>query len=347
MALEDKHGAHNYHPMPVVLARGKGVHVWDTDGKEYLDFLSAYSAIISALTEQAQTLTLTSRAFHNDILGPYSRFITEYFEGGETAVKLIKGVPSNEAKVVFCNNNFWGQSYTNYGPFVPGFEQIPYNDLNALKVAVSDPNCAAFMVEPIQGEAGVVVPDEGFMRQAKDICSQHNVLLIADEVQTGLARTGKLLACDHDQVKPDILVLGKALSGGILPVMLTIRPGQHGSTFGGNPLACKVATAALEVIRDENLAENAEIIRGIREVQKVGGDSSPIEIVRGKGLLNAIIITPKNNRTAMDFCMDMKDLGVLAKPTHEHIIRLAPPLCINEHQIDQVVNIIGRCAAQF
>eukprot|EP00941_MAST-03F_sp_MAST-3F-sp1_P001924 g1924.t1 len=399
MDLEDKYGAHNYHPIPVVLERGKGVHVWDTDGKQYLDFLSAYSAvnqghchpkIIGALKTQAETLTLTSRAFHNDALGPYSQFITDFFgfdrvlpmnsgvEGGETAIKLarkwayeVKGIPENHAKVIFCENNFWGrtlaavssssdpESFGNYGPYLPGFELIPYNDLEALEAAVSDPTCAAFMVEPIQGEAGVVVPDDGYMSRAKEICRKHEVLLIADEVQTGLARTGCMLACDHDDIQPDILILGKALSGGVLPVsavltshevMLTIKPGQHGSTFGGNPLACRVATAALEVLRDERLSENAEKMGsrlriGLEELARKEG--SPIMTVRGKGLLNAIVIEPRDGKTAWDVCMAMRDEGILAKPTHDDIIRLAPPLVINKSQVDEAIEKISNCVRKY
>lgn len=397
--LEDKYGAHNYHPLDVVIDRGEGVWAWDAEGKKYLDFLSAYSAvnqghchpkILTALTEQAKKLTLTSRAFYNSSLGPYEKFITEFFgydkvlpmntgvEGGETAVKLarrwaydVKGVPQYKAKVVFAEGNFWGRTLAavssstdpeckdGFGPYMPGFELIPYNDLASLEKAVSDPNTAAFMVEPIQGEAGVVVPDEGYLKKAHEICKKHNVLLICDEVQTGLARTGKMLASDHEGVRPDILILGKALSGGVMPVsavladdeiMLTIKPGQHGSTFGGNPLACKVAMAALQVLRDEKLAENAEKLGKLfrSEIRKLISDDSAIRIVRGKGLLNAIVIKPTNDgRTAWDVCVALKEKGLLAKPTHGDIIRFAPPLVINEQQILDAVKIIDAVLKDF
>ena len=377
IALEDKYGAHNYHPLDVVIDRGKGVWVWDVEGKKYMDFLSAYSAvnqghchpkIIQALIEQSQKLTLTSRAFYNSVLGIYEKYITELFgydkvlpmntgvEGGETAVKLarrwaydVKGVPRYEAKVIFAEGNFWGRTLAaissstdsncrdGFGPYMPGFEIIPYNDLNALEKALLDPNVAAFMVEPVQGEAGVVVPDEGYLKGAYELCQKHNALLICDEVQTGLGRTGKMLASDHEGVKPDILILGKALSGGVMPVsavlardeiMLTIKPGQHGSTFGGNPLASRVAIAALEVLQEENLPENANRLGKIfrAEMSKMAETYPFITQVRGKGLLNAIVIEPtKNGKTAWDVCVALKDKGVLAKPTHQHIIRFAPP----------------------
>jgi len=396
MAMEDKHGAHNYHPLPVVLSRGLDTKVWDVNGKEYFDFLSAYSAvnqghchpkIIKALTDQASTITLTSRAFYNDALGPYEKYITEFFgfdkvlpmntgvEGGETACKLarkwgymVKGIPDDQAKIIFAKENFWGRTlaavssstdpdcYTGFGPFMPGFECIDYNDLDALEEAVSDPNVCAFMVEPIQGEAGVVVPQEGYMAKAKAICEKHNCLLIADEVQTGIARTGKMLACDHDGTKPHILVLGKALSGGVLPVsavladddvMMCIKPGEHGSTFGGNPMACKVAVAALEVVVEENLAENAQAMGEIFRARLEAIDSERVELVRGRGLLNAAVITPMNGTTAWDVCLKLKENGLLAKPTHDHIIRFAPPLTIDEAQIGQAADIIEDTIAFF
>ncbi len=391
MDLEDKYGAHNYHPLPVVLARGKGVYMWDVEGKQYFDFLSAYSAvnqghchpkIVGALIEQAQTLELTSRAFYNNVLGVYEKYITEYFgyqrvlpmnsgaEGDETALKLtrkwgykVKGIPENQAKIICCRDNFHGRTITvismsndpdarkDFGPFTPGFESIPYNDINALAKALEDPNVAGFLVEPIQGEAGVFVPDEGYLKKAYDLCKSKNVLFIADEVQTGIARTGKLLACDWEGVKPDVLILGKALSGGVYPIsavladdhiMLCIHPGEHGSTFGGNPIAAKVAMAALEVVRDEKLAENAEKMGAIfrDELRKI--DSPYIELVRGKGLLNAIVIKPFNGKMAWDVCLKMRDNGLLAKPTHDHIIRFAPPLVINEEQIHEAVEIIRK-----
>jgi len=390
IALEDRYGAHNYHPIPVVIERGKGIFVWDTEGTQYFDFLSAYSAvnqghchpkIINALTDQARKLTLTSRAFHNTLLGEYEKYITSYFgydrvlpmntgvEAGETALKLcrkwayeVKGIPTNCAKILFVEGNFWGRtmsavssstdpsSYTNYGPFMPGFELIPYNDINALENALKDPNVAGFMLEPIQGEAGVIIPDDGYLKKAYDLCKSKNVLFIADEVQTGLGRTGKLLACDHENVKPDILILGKALGGGVLPVsavlcrdeiMLTIKPGQHGSTFGGNPLACAVAMAALEVIKEEKLAENSEAM-GVIFRERLSKIKSPIiESYRGKGLFNALVIKPFNgNKTAKDVCLMLKDNGLLAKQTHEHIIRFAPPLTINKDQLNEASDII-------
>ncbi len=393
---EDKYGAHNYHPLPVVLERGEGPFVWDVDGKRYFDFLSAYSAvnqghchpaIIKALTEQAAKLTLTSRAFYNSILGEYEEYITKYFgydkvlpmnsgaEGDETALKLCrkwaylkKGIEENKAKIVVCEGNFHGRtitivsmssdpdSYKGYGPFTPGFEMIPYNDIPALEKALSDPNVAGFLVEPIQGEAGVYVPDEGYLKKAYDLCKAKNVLFIADEVQTGIARTGKLLACDHEGVRPDILILGKALSGGVLPVsavladdeiMLTIKPGEHGSTFGGNPLACKVAIAALEVVKNEKLAENAERLGKIFRKEMSSIKSDMIELVRGKGLLNAVVIRPKNGKEAWDVCLAMKEKGLIAKPTHGHIIRFAPPLVINENQLMEAVGLIKEAFKLF
>ncbi len=396
MELEDKHGAHNYHPLPVVLAKGEGARVWDVEGKEYYDFLSAYSAvnqghchpkIIGALTEQAKTLTLTSRAFFNDVLGVYEKFATEYFgydkilpmnsgaEGDETALKLCrkwayekKGVPENQAKIIVCDGNFHGRTITvismstdpdsrvGFGPYTPGFITVPYNDLAALEEALKDPTVAGFLVEPIQGEAGVFVPDEGYLKKAYDLCKSKNVLFIADEVQTGIARTGKLLACDHECVRPDILILGKALSGGVYPVsavladdeiMLTIKPGEHGSTFGGNPLAARVAIAALEVVKEENLAERAETLGKIfrDEMRKI--NSKMIELVRGKGLLNAIVIKPKNGKTAWDVCVKMAENGVLAKPTHGHIIRFAPPLVITEVELREAIERIKKSILSF
>ncbi|HQH50209.1 MAG TPA: ornithine--oxo-acid transaminase [Candidatus Cloacimonadota bacterium] len=391
MELEEKYGAHNYHPLPVVLAKGEGVFLWDPEGNRYFDFLSAYSAvnqghchpkIIKALTDQAQELTLTSRAFFNNKLGPYEKYITEYFgydmllpmntgaEAVETAMKLarkwayqVKGVEKDSAIIVFVENNFHGRTlaivsastdpdcYEGYGPFIPGIAKIPYNDANALKTYLEKhgKNVAAFIVEPIQGEAGVFVPDEGYLKACYELCKQHNVLFVADEIQTGIARTGKLLACDYENVRPDMLLLGKALAGGVLPVsavladrevMLTIKPGQHGSTFGGFPLACTVATAALQVVKDENLAQRAydmgKIFRD--ELKKI--DNPMLKLVRGKGLLNAIVVEPKNNYEAWDVCLKLKDKGILCKPTHRHIIRLAPPLVIAEEQLLECVGII-------
>jgi len=400
IALEDKYGAHNYHPLPVVLEHGEGVFLWDVEGKKYYDFLAAYSAvnqghchphILKALREQSQKLTLTSRAFFNNVLGPYERFITEFFgydrvlpmntgvEGGETAVKLcrkwayeVKGVPTNQAKILFVTGNFWGRtlgaissstdpsSTGGFGPYMPGYEIIPYNDLPALEEALEDENVAGFMVEPIQGEAGVVVPDEGYLRSAYELCQKHNVLFIADEVQTGIARTGKLLACEHEGFKPDILILGKALSGGVMPVsavltsnevMLTIQPGEHGSTFGGNPLACAVGRAALEVVRDEKLAENADRLGKIfrqRIQERLVEKSELVQLVRGKGLLNAIVMDDSgDSKTAWNFCLKLAENGLLAKPTHGNIIRFAPPLVMSEEQLHDCCGIIERTLTEF
>jgi ornithine--oxo-acid transaminase len=393
---EEKFGAHNYHPLPVVLDKGQGPFVWDVEGKRYYDFLSAYSAvnqghchpkITAALIEQAQKLTLTSRAFFNSVLGEYEEYITKYFgydkvlpmntgvEADETALKLcrkwaylVKGIKENQAKIIACEGNFHGRTITivsistdpdarkDYGPFTPGFITIPYNDLTALENALEDPDVAGFLVEPIQGEAGVFVPDDGYIRKAYDMCRKKNVLFIADEVQTGIARTGKLLACDHEGVRPDILILGKALSGGTMPVsavladdsiMLTIKPGEHGSTFGGNLLAGKVAIAALEVIREEKLAEKAEYLGKIFRDEMGAFKSDMIELVRGKGLLNAIVIRPKNGKEAWDVCLAMMELGVLAKPTHGHIIRFAPPLVITEDQLRDAISLIKKAIKQF
>lgn len=388
MELEDKYGAHNYHPLPVVLEKGEGAKVWDAEGKEYFDFLSAYSAvnqghchpkIVGALTAQAQKLTLTSRAFYNNVLGQYEKYITDFFgydkilpmntgaEADETALKLIrkwaytvKGIKENQAKIIVCNENFHGRTitiismstdpdaYSGFGPYTPGFIKIPYNDLEALEKELQDPNVAGFLVEPIQGEAGVFVPDEGYLKKAYALCKAHNVLFVADEVQTGIARTGKMLACDHEGVRPDVLILGKALSGGVIPVsavladdeiMLTIKPGEHGSTFGGFPLAGAVAMAALQVVKDENLAERAEALGKIfrKEIESI--NHPMIKMVRGKGLLNAVIIKPKDGKTAWDVCVAMKENGLLAKPTHNHIIRFAPPLVITEEQLMEAIGI--------
>lgn len=396
MDLEDKYGAHNYHPLPVVLNRGEGAYVWDVDGKRYFDFLSAYSAvnqghchphIIKALTDQAKTLTLTSRAFYNDALGPYEKYVTEYFgydkvlpmntgaEADETAIKLCrkwayekKGVEANKAKIIVCEGNFHGRTVTiismstdpdargGFGPYTPGFEVIPYNDLEALRKALEDDNVAGFLVEPIQGEAGVYVPEDGYLKKAYDMCKERNVLFIADEVQTGLARTGRMLACDHEGVRPDILILGKALSGGTFPVsavlcddeiMMVIKPGQHGSTFGGNPIAAKVAMAALEVIKNEKLCERAEKLGKIFRQELKNMKSDMISVVRGKGLLNAIIIEPKNGKEAWDVCVKMAENGLLAKPTHQHIIRFAPPLIITEEQLHEALAIIRKSIESF
>jgi len=388
--LEDQYGAHNYHPIPVVLEKGEGVFVWDVEGKRYYDFLSGYSAvnqghchpiIIKSLIDQAKKLTLTSRAFHNNLLGEYEKFITAYFgfdkvlpmntgvEGGETAIKLarrwgytVKGVEQNKAKVIFAEGNFWGRTlaavssstdpscYTNFGPFMPGFEIVPYNDTIALEKAFQDKNVCAFMVEPIQGEAGVVIPDEGYLQKVRALCNEYNVLFIADEIQTGLARTGKMLACDHENVRPDILILGKALSGGVLPVsailadneiMMTIKPGEHGSTYGGNPLACAVAISALSVLKDEKMAENAHEMGILLRTELNDLQSPYIKTIRGKGLLNAIVINHKKPEAAWDLCLILKEKGLLAKPTHGDKIRFAPPLIINKEQIMECVGIIS------
>lgn len=391
LQLEEQFGAHNYHPLPVVLERGEGVFLWDVDGKRYYDFLSGYSAvnqghchprIIKALTEQAQKLTLTSRAFHNNLLGEYARFITSYFgydkvlpmntgvEGGETAIKLArrwaytkKGVPENKAKIIFAEGNFWGRtlaaissssdpsSYKGFGPYMPGFELIPYNDTLALEKALQDQHVAAFMVEPIQGEAGVVVPDDGYLAKVRALCTEYNVLFIADEIQTGLARTGKMLACDHENVQPDILVLGKALSGGVLPVsavlandevMLNIKPGEHGSTYGGNPLACAVAMEALTVLKEEKMAENAAAMGALLRAELQQLASPFIKTIRGKGLLNAIVIDHPQPDASWDLCVALKENGLLAKPTHGDKIRFAPPLLITADQVKEAVRIIGK-----
>jgi ornithine--oxo-acid transaminase len=399
ITIEEKFGAHNYHPLPVVLSKGEGLYVWDVEGKKYFDFLSAYSAvnqghchpkIIKALNDQASTLTLTSRAFHNDILGRFEEYITNLFgydkvlpmntgvEGGETANKLArkwgymkKGIEENKAKIIFANGNFWGRtlaaisssddpsSFTGFGPYMPGYHLIPYNDLEALEQELKDPNVAAFMVEPIQGEAGVVVPDQGYLAGVRSLCTKYNVLFIADEVQTGIARTGMMLATDYEDARPDILILGKALSGGVLPVsavladddiMLCIKPGEHGSTFGGNPLACKVAQAALEVVVDEKLAENADKLGVIfrNELQKRFENVEIVKLIRGKGLLNAIVINDsEDSSTAWDICMALRDNGLLAKPTHGNIIRFAPPLVINETQLFECIDIIEKTILTF
>lgn len=396
MELEARYGAHNYHPLPVVLTRGEGVFVWDPEGRRYFDFLSAYSAvnqghghprIVAALVDQAGRLALTSRAFYNDALGPFEKHVSELFgfdrvlpmnsgaEGVETALKLArrwgyekKGIAENGAKVVVCEGNFHGrtitivsassdpESYGGFGPPTPGFVKVPYDDLAALEGALADPAVCAFLVEPIQGEAGVVVPSDGFLRGVRDLCTTHRVLFVADEVQTGLGRTGSMLACDHEGVRPDVVILGKALSGGLYPVsavladdevMLTIRPGQHGSTFGGNPLAARVAVAALEVLVDESLAENArtmgEIFRsGLRDI-----DHPMIESVRGRGLLNAVVVRPRGGTTAWDVCLALKEAGLLAKPTHDHVIRLAPPLVITKKQVAEALDIVRTTLQSF
>lgn len=396
IALEDQFGAHNYHPVPVVLEKGEGIFLYDVDGKRYFDFLSGYSAvnqghchpeIIKALTDQAQKLTLTSRAFYNNQLGVYEKYITEYFgydkvlpmntgvEGGETAIKLarrwgynVKGIPENQAKVIFAEGNFWGRtlaaissstdpsSFKGFGPYMPGFGLVPYNDLVALETVLKDPTVAAFMVEPIQGEAGVVIPTDGYLKGVRDLCNKYNVLFIADEIQTGLARTGTMLACDHENVRPDILILGKALSGGTIPVaavladdivMLQIKPGEHGSTYGGNPLACAVAMKALEVIKTEKMVENSytmgELLRA--ELEKL--NSPFVASIRGRGLLNAIVIKHENPEAAWDLCLYLKELGILAKPTHGDKIRFAPPLIITEEQIKEAVQLIGKGLEQL
>ena len=399
MNLEDKYGAHNYHPLPVVLDRGEGVFVWDCEGNKYFDFLSAYSAvnqghchptIINALIEQSKRLTLTSRAFYNSKLGEYEKFMCDLFgydkvlpmntgvEGGETANKLArkwgylkKGIEENKARIIFAKGNFWGRtlaaisssddpvSYKGFGPYMPGYDLIPYNDLNALEAELKDPNVAAFMVEPIQGEAGVVVPDEGYLEGVRKLCDKYNVLFIADEVQTGIARTGKMLATDYENAKPDILILGKALSGGVFPVsavfandevMLCIQPGEHGSTFGGNPLACAVAQAALEVVVDEKLADRAyDLGNYFRDkMNEFIATSELVTLVRGKGLLNAIVINDEpSSSTAWDLCVKMKENGLLAKPTHGNIIRFAPPLVITKEQLDSCIDIITKTISNF
>lgn len=394
--LEDKYGAHNYHPLPVVLSKGEGVYVWDTEGKKYFDFLSAYSAlnqghnhpkIVSALIEQAQQLSLTSRAFYNDVLGKYEKYITSYFgydkvlpmntgaEAVETAMKLArkwayekKGIAENQAKIIVCEGNFHGRtisivsastdpdSYGRFGPYTPGFVKIPYNDVKALGTALQDKTVAAFLVEPIQGEAGVMVPDAGYLGACAELCKQNNVLFIADEVQTGLCRTGRMLACEHENIRPDVVILGKALSGGVYPVsavladdeiMLCIKPGEHGSTYGGNPIAAKVAIAALEVLKEEKLAENSARLGEIlgKELRSIKSDM--IKLVRGKGLLYAIVIAPKNGKTAWDVCLKLAENGLLAKPTHGDIIRFAPPLIITEEQLKECVSIIRNTIESF
>ena len=397
--LENKYGAHNYHPLPVVLAKGEGVYVWDVEGKKYYDFLSAYSAvnqghshpkIIKALVDQASTLALTSRAFYNNVLGVYEKYVTEYFgydkvlpmnsgaEAVETALKItrkwayeVKGIEENEAKIIVCEGNFHGRtttivsfssdptSYTNFGPYTPGFIKIPYNDIDALEEALKDDNVAGFLVEPIQGEAGVYVPNDGYLEEAYELCKAAGVLFVADEVQTGIARTGQLLACDHENVVPDVLILGKALSGGVYPVsavlaneniMNVIKPGEHGSTFGGNPIAAKVAVAALEVIKDEKLAENAQVLGELfrSEIQKLVDQSPLVKLVRGKGLLNAIVINDtEDSSTAWDICIKLRDNGLLAKPTHGNIIRFAPPLVMNKEQLLDCVAIIKKTILEF
>ena len=394
--LEEKYGAHNYHPLPVVLKKGQGIFVWDVEGKKYYDFLSAYSAvnqghchpkIINALNEQAEQLTLTSRAFYNNVLGEYEKYITNYFgydkvlpmntgvEGGETANKLArkwgylkKNIKENQARIIFAKGNFWGRtlaaisssddplSYEGFGPYMPGYDLVPYNDLQSLEKELKDPNVCAFMVEPIQGEAGVIVPDEGYLKGVRDLCDKYNVLFIADEVQTGIGRTGKLLACDHENIRPDILILGKALSGGVFPVsavlanndvMMCIKPGEHGSTFGGNPLACKVAIAALDVVKDERLSDNAKKLGEIFRSELMKINSEMITKVRGKGLLNAIVIKEKNGKNAWDVCLRLRDNGLLAKPTHGDIIRFAPPLIINKDQLIDCISIIQKTIQSF
>ncbi|MEP7372010.1 MAG: ornithine--oxo-acid transaminase [Chitinophagaceae bacterium] len=390
LELEEKYGSHNYHPLPVVLTRGEGVFVWDVDGKKYYDFLSGYSAvnqghchptIVKAFIEQAQKLSLTSRAFHSDLLGEYAQFITQYFgydkvlpmntgvEAVETGIKLcrkwayeVKNIPANKATIIVCEGNFHGRttgvisfssdpsSTTNFGPYLPGFEIIPYNDISALTKALENKNVAGFLVEPIQGEAGVMVPDEGYLSKAKQLCEQANVLFIADEIQTGLARTGKMLACDHEKVRPDILLLGKALSGGMMPVsavladdeiMLTIKPGEHGSTYGGSPLACKTAIVSLQVLKDEKMMENATLMGELLRSELRKLNSKHISLVRGKGLLNAIVIQHINPDAAWELCLQLKENGLLAKPTHGDKIRFAPPLVITKEQVLECADIIG------
>jgi ornithine--oxo-acid transaminase len=390
LELEDQFGAHNYHPLPVVLEKGEGVFLYDVDGKRYYDFLSGYSAvnqghchpgIIKTLQEQAAKLTLTSRAFHNNLLGEYEAYITKYFgyekvlpmntgvEGGETAIKLarrwgynVKGIPENKARIIFAEGNFWGRtlaaissstdpsSFKGFGPYMPGFGLVAYNDLTALENELKDANVAAFMVEPIQGEAGVVLPDDGYLKGVRDLCTKYNVIFIADEIQTGLARTGKMLACDHEGVRPDILILGKALSGGTLPIsavladdviMMQIKPGEHGSTYGGNPLACAVAMKSLEVLKSEKMAENAEAMGKLLRTELEKLNSPLIKLVRGRGLLNAIVINHKDPEVSWELCLHLRDLGLLAKPTHGDKIRFAPPLMITEDQIKEAVGMIG------
>ena len=394
LGLEEKYGAHNYHPIPVVLERGEGVHVWDVDGKRYYDFLSGYSAvnqghchpkIVQSFIEQSQKLTLTSRAFHNDVLGEFEKHITSLFghdkvlpmntgvEAVETAIKLcrkwayeVKGIAEGKAKIIVCDGNFHGRTSTvisfsndpsarkNFGPYMPGFISIPYNDIDALERVLNDKEVAGFLVEPIQGEAGVLVPDDGYLSKAKQLCKEANVLFIADEIQTGLGRTGKMLACDHENVRPDILILGKALSGGMIPtsavladdeIMMVIKPGEHGSTYGGNPLASKVAITSLEVLKDEKMAENAAAMGKLlrEELKKIG--SLHIAMIRGKGLLNAIVIDHRNNEAAWELCLALKENGLLAKPTHGDKIRFAPPLIINKEQIMECVEIIKKSLA--
>ena len=396
MEMEARYGAHNYHPLGVVISKAKGPYMWDVEGKKYFDFLSAYSAvnqghchpkIIQAMIDQCQKVTLTSRAFYNDCLGPYEKYVTETFgydkvlpmnsgaEADETALKLCrkwaylkKGLPENQAKIIVCDGNFHGrtitiismstdpEAYAGYGPYTPGFVKVAYNDIPALEKALEDPNVAGFILEPIQGEAGVYVPEDGYLKKAYDLCKAKNVLFIADEVQTGIARTGKMLACDHEGVRPDILILGKALSGGTMPVsavladddiMLTIKPGEHGSTFGGNPIACKVAIAALEVVKEEKLADRAAYLGKNFRDEMSSVKSDMIQQVRGKGLLNAIIIRPKNGKEAWDVCEKMKELGVLAKPTHQHIIRFAPPLVISEEELREAIELIKKAILSF
>lgn len=393
---EARYGAHNYHPLPVVLERGEGIYVWDTDGKRYFDFLSAYSAvnqghchpkIVKAMTEQAQKLALTSRAFYNNVLGEWEEYVTKYFgydkvlpmntgaEADETALKLCrkwaytkKGIADGKAKIIVCEGNFHGRtitivslstdpdSYGGFGPFTPGFIKIPYNDLSALEEALKDPDVAGFLLEPIQGEAGVYTPADGYLKKAYELCKSHNVLFMADEVQTGIARTGRLLACDHEGVRPDVLILGKAISGGLMPVscvladdevMLCIKPGEHGSTYGGNPIAAKVSIAALEVVKEERLAENAEKLGVLFRKGMLRIKSDMVEEVRGKGLLNAVVIKPKNGKTAWDVCLRLRDKGLLAKPTHQHIIRFAPPLVIDEAELLEAIGIIENTLAEF
>ncbi|MFY7848874.1 MAG: ornithine--oxo-acid transaminase [Bacteroidia bacterium] len=395
IALEEHYGAHNYHPLPVVLTRGEGAYVWDVEGRRYLDFLAAYSAVnqghchprlVEVMREQAGRLTLTSRAFHNDLLGKYEEYICQFFgyervlpmntgvEAGETAIKLarkwayeVKGVPDGRARVVFADNNFWGrtlaavssssdpETYTHFGPFMPGFERIPYNDLDALEEAISDPDTAAFMVEPIQGEAGVIIPDEGYLQGVRALCSKYNVLFIADEIQTGLGRTGKMLACDHEGVKPDMLLLGKALSGGMMPVsavlssheiMNTLRPGQHGSTFGGNPLACALAMEALQILKDEKLSENAAVMGDLFRKKLAELAVPGLSGLRGKGLMSAVDVEPGIFRmTAREWCEKLLTAGLLAKQTHEFTVRMSPPLMIGTGHVEEAIQAISNSLA--